>query len=157
MTNNPVDGVKRPGEAANEGKTPAMGDRQARALLNALDAGTLDELCGLRVKDVQERPRMKHLRLHGEGDKIRFLPAQPAACERIADYRAAAGHGADVGGPVFRPVRNPGGPLDRPLTAAAVYASVVMHHVRAAGADTARLCPSREVRSLLTAWRGPDG
>jgi hypothetical protein len=36
-----VDGVKRPIEGANEGKTPAIGDGQARALLNAPDAATL--------------------------------------------------------------------------------------------------------------------
>ncbi len=128
MTNNPVDGVKRPGEGANEGKTPALGDHQARALLNAPDAGMLkgqrdrailavllyhglrrDELCRLRVKDVQERRGVKHLRIHGKGDKIRFVPAHPAACERIADYLEAAGHGADASGPLFRPVKTPAG------------------------------------------------
>ena len=33
ITHNPVDGVKRPAEGSNEGKTPALSDDQARLLL----------------------------------------------------------------------------------------------------------------------------
>ena len=156
VVNNPVDGVRRPGEGANEGKTPALGDHQARSLLNAPDAGTTkgkrdrailavllyhglrrNELCLLRVRDVQERRGVKYLRVHGKGDKIRFVPAHPAALERIADYLDAAGHGADAGGPLFRPVKNPGGTLDGPLNGDSIYANVVMHYAKAAGIDAA--------------------
>ena len=35
VTHNPVRGVKRPKAETNEGKTPALGDAQARALLVA--------------------------------------------------------------------------------------------------------------------------
>src|ERR687891_1915482 len=35
VTYNPVTGVERPSEGANEGKTPALGDAQARTLLTA--------------------------------------------------------------------------------------------------------------------------
>jgi integrase/recombinase XerD len=38
---NPVDGVKRPMANGNEGSTPALGDRQARRLLEAPPADTL--------------------------------------------------------------------------------------------------------------------
>ena len=38
---NPVHGVERPTEGANEGKTPAISDEQARQLLNAPDPTTL--------------------------------------------------------------------------------------------------------------------
>lgn len=41
VTSNPVKGVKRPKMESLEGKTPAIGDQQARALLNAPDASTL--------------------------------------------------------------------------------------------------------------------
>jgi hypothetical protein len=47
---NPVDGVKRPMANGNEGSTPALGDRQARKLLEAPPADTLK---GVRVN----RPR----------------------------------------------------------------------------------------------------
>ena len=41
VTHNPVRGVKRPKADTNEGKTPALGDGQARALLEAPPADTL--------------------------------------------------------------------------------------------------------------------
>ena len=51
--------------------------------------------------------------------------------------RSSPTDGADGGGPLFRPVPNPGETLDRPLTGAAVYAGVLMHPARAAGTDPA--------------------
>lgn len=41
LTRNPVEGVKRPRMESTEGKTPAIGDYQARALLDGADASTL--------------------------------------------------------------------------------------------------------------------
>jgi len=41
VSHNPVRGVKRPKFDAHEGKTPALGDGQARALLEAPPADTL--------------------------------------------------------------------------------------------------------------------
>ncbi|MDH4606843.1 tyrosine-type recombinase/integrase, partial [Pseudomonas syringae] len=41
---NPVHGVKRPRIESNEGKTPALGDHQAKALLEAPDESTLKGL-----------------------------------------------------------------------------------------------------------------
>ena len=74
VTGNPVDGVKRPMANGNEGSTPALGDRQARKVLEAPAADTLkgvrdrailatllyhgirrEELCGLRVRDMHSR------------------------------------------------------------------------------------------------------
>ena len=41
VTHNPVKGVSRPSEGSNEGKTPALGDAQARRLFTAPDSETL--------------------------------------------------------------------------------------------------------------------
>src|SRR5215510_814726 len=41
VAGNPVDGVKRPMANSNEGTTPALGDEQARRLLEAPPADTL--------------------------------------------------------------------------------------------------------------------
>ena len=41
VTHNPVEGVKRPPVKSYEGKTPALGDHQARALLEAPDGISL--------------------------------------------------------------------------------------------------------------------
>jgi integrase/recombinase XerD len=72
VVGNPVDGVKRPPVESNEGKTPALGDAQARRLLDAPPPDTLkavrdrailatllyhgmrrEQLCLLRLKDMQ--------------------------------------------------------------------------------------------------------
>src|SRR5262249_61479175 len=72
VAGNPVDGVKRPAANGNEGSTPALGDAQARKLLDAPPEDTLkgvrdrailatllyhglrrEELCALRAKDIQ--------------------------------------------------------------------------------------------------------
>ena len=43
VTHNPVKGVERPKSESGEGKTPALGDHQARKLLGAPEATTLQE------------------------------------------------------------------------------------------------------------------
>lgn len=122
---NPVDGVKRPKSASTEGKTPAIGDHQARALLQVADPATLRglrdrailstllyhglrraELCSLHVGDVQERRGVRHLQVHGKGSKIRYVPLHPSAAGAIAAYLEVAGHGEDKTGALFRPVSN---------------------------------------------------
>jgi site-specific recombinase XerD len=99
---NPMHGVKRPRTRTNGGKTPALGDRQAKALLDAPDAITLkglrdrailavllyhglrrEEVAQLMLIDLQKRRGIKHLRIHGKGGKLRFLPLHPVASERI--------------------------------------------------------------------------
>jgi len=98
VATNPVDGVKRPMSNDNEGRTPALGDAQARKLLDAPPADTLkgvrdrailatllyhgisrEEPCGLRVKDMQSRQGVPHFRVKGERGKIRFVPFQVLA------------------------------------------------------------------------------
>jgi site-specific recombinase XerD len=54
---NPVTGVERPSEGANEGRTPALGDAQARALLEAPRGDT--------VKDKRDRAILATLLYHG--------------------------------------------------------------------------------------------
>src|SRR5215472_19057909 len=98
VAGNPVDGVKRPMANGNEGSTPALGDAQARRLLEAPSADTLkgvrdrailatllyhglrrEELCGLKVKDLHSRQGVMHFRVKGKREKIRFIPAHPMA------------------------------------------------------------------------------
>lgn len=145
VSGNPVDGVKRPMANGNEGTTPALGDRQARKLLEAPPADMLkgvrdrailatllyhgirrEELCGLRVKDLHSRQGVLHFRINGKRDKIRFIPVNAAAQRTIEDYLALAGHRGDLEGPLFRPVKNNRtGRLDRHLDPASVYRNIV--------------------------------
>lgn len=125
VRHNPVDGVKRPKNDSAEGKTPAIGDHEARSLLNAPDPTTLQgqrdrailsvllyhglrraELCRLNVDDLQLRRGVQHLRVHGKGSKIRYVPVHPGTAELLEAYLQHAGHRDDVQGALFRPIRN---------------------------------------------------
>ncbi|EPM73603.1 phage integrase family site specific recombinase [Pseudomonas syringae pv. theae ICMP 3923] len=111
---NPVHGVKRPRIESNEGKTPALGDHQAKALLEAPDESTLkgrrdramlavllyhglrrEEAAQLQVSDIQERRGIQHLKIHGKGGKVRYLPLHPVAAGRIHLYLERSGHHLD--------------------------------------------------------------
>jgi integrase/recombinase XerD len=142
VTHNPVKGVKRPKAESGEGKTPAIGDHQARELLAAPGAQSVkerrdrailstllyhalrrEELCKLKVRDFKHARRgVPHLKVSGKGEKTRYLPLHPGTNELIHDYLEAAGHGEDENGALFRPVRNNRtGRLDKALRPDAVY------------------------------------
>jgi len=142
VTHNPVKGVKRPRVESYQGKTPALGDHQARGLLDAPHNATLkgkrdravlatllyhalrrEELCKLRVKDFRhDRRGVAHLNVSGKGEKTRYIPLHPAAGGLIVDYLEQAGHGTDNTGALFRPVRNNRtGSLSQAITPDAVY------------------------------------
>ncbi len=125
VTMNPVKGVKRPKLESQEGKTRAIGDHQARSLLNAPDGDTLRgkrdrailstllyhglrraELCALTMGDLQHRRGVGHLRVHGKGGKLRYIPLHPGTAESIELYLQAAGHATEVQGGLFRPLRS---------------------------------------------------
>src|ERR1700686_3785981 len=117
VAGNPVDGVKRPIANNNEGSTPALGDAQARKLLDAPPEDTLKGVRdrailatllyhGLRVRDMQSRQGVLHFRVKGKRSKVRFVPVHVLAQRLIEEYLALAGLGADTAGPVFRPVTN---------------------------------------------------
>ena len=126
VTHNPVKGVQRPKADSNEGKTPALGDHQARKLLAAPGSDTLkakrdqaiiptllyhalrrDELCRLTVKDASHQRRsVTCLKVSGKGEKTRYVPLHPAASGLIADYLEADGRAGDAAGALFRPMRN---------------------------------------------------
>lgn len=153
---NPVHGVKRPRIETSEGKTPALGDHQAKALLDAPDPLKLkgmrdrailavllyhglrrEEAALLRVDDIQERRGIKHLRIHGKGGKLRFLPLHPVAAERIYLYLEASGHHQLAPkSPLFLPLR--GRSTGAGISANGIY-GVVGSYAKAAGIDVAGL------------------
>jgi integrase/recombinase XerD len=155
---NPVDGVKRPASNNNEGSTPALGDAQVRRLLEAPAPDTLkgvrdrailatlfyhgirrEELFLLRLRDLQSRLGVMHLRIKGKRDKIRFVPVHPMALRLIGEYLEMGKHG---GG---REPRKPGlsplpargeqrhGTLDKDLDPGSIYRNIVMKYAKATG------------------------
>jgi len=148
---NPVHGVKRPKIETNEGKTPALGDDQAKRLLDAPDTETVkgvrdrailavllyhglrrEEAARLTMSDLVERRGIKHLRVHGKGKKIRFLPLHPVAAERIYAYLERDSVRDTSSGPLFRSVR--GKTTGAGVTANGLY-TVVAHWARVAGIE----------------------
>ncbi len=148
VTHNPVKGVKRPRAESGEGRTPALGDHQARDLLSAPGKETevgeetvkerrdrailstllfhalrRDELCKLKVRDARHARRgVPHLKVAGKGEKTRYLPLHPGTNELIHDYLDAARHGEDENGALFRPLKNNRtGRLEKALTPDGVY------------------------------------
>lgn len=120
-----VKGVKRPPVESWPGKTSALGDAQARALLEAPKAETLKGkrdrailsallyhgirrgIGQLKVKDYNQMRRgVPHLRIKGKGGKMRFIPTHPGTLTLIEEYPEAAGHGQDPNMLLFRPVKN---------------------------------------------------
>ena len=141
VTHNPVKGVRRPKVESYEGKTPALGDAQARHLLK-LPAGEdlkpkrdrallslllyhglrREELSQLTVQDVHARRGVPHLRVHGKGGKVRHIPLHPGTQELLTDYLEASGHAHEKSGALFRPIRNNRtGELDRMLSGDGIY------------------------------------
>lgn len=154
VTHNPVKGVKRPKVDSYEGKTPALGDAQARQLLDAPPADTLkgkrdrailsvllfhalrrEELTHLLVKDFNhERRGVPHLRVHGKGGKLRYIPTHPNTLRLVSEYLEVTGHGADLDGPLFRPIRNQrAGHTATALTPGGVYSEVVVRYMKQVG------------------------
>ena len=151
---NPVKGVKRPKVDTYEGKTPALGDHQARQLLDAPRKDTLkglrdrailsvllfhalrrEELTKLKVKDFNlMRTGVAHLRIQGKGGKTRYVPTHPATLGHITEYLVKAGHGEDLDGSLFRPIRNTrGGSTTEAMTVGGVYEYAVCQYLRSIG------------------------
>jgi integrase/recombinase XerD len=142
VTHNPVKGVERPKTESGEGKTPALGDHQARKLLDApsedstrskrdrailstllFHALRREELSKLKVRDFRHaRKGVPHLKVSGKGGKTRYVPLHPGTHGLIHEYLDAAGHGEDAAGALFRPVRNnTTGRLDKAITPDGIY------------------------------------
>jgi integrase len=105
VTHNPVKDIKRPSGEDYQGKMPAIGDHQARGLLEAPKNVSLrdkrdrailatllyhalrrEELCKLLVKDFKhERRGVAHLKVSGKGGKTRYIPLHPAAGGLVLD------------------------------------------------------------------------
>jgi len=155
---NPVDGVKRPAANGNEGSTPALGDAQARRLLEAPAPDTLkgvrdrailavllyhgirrEELCQLRLRDMQSRQGVMHLRIKGKRDKVRYIPLHPMGLRLIGEYlemakRGGGQDGVDLDGALFRPVKNNRtGTLNKHLDPGSIYKNIVAKYGRETG------------------------
>ncbi len=130
-----------------------------RALLSAPDPDTLkgkrdrailsmflfhglrrEELAALKVRDLQVRRGVPHVRVHGKGGKTRYVPTHPQALGDIEEYLAAAGHREELNSALFRSLWRVPGASDWGLTADALYKSVVMHYAQQVGLKVVGFC-----------------
>jgi site-specific recombinase XerD len=124
VTTNPVQGVKRPTVSRDQGVTAAFDAKQARALLEAPGDKTLlglrdrailsvllqagprrAEVARMKVKDFHLNMGYDSLRYVRKGNKQHSVTLHPQTAQRIRDYLARAGHGEELEGPLFRPVK----------------------------------------------------
>jgi site-specific recombinase XerD len=129
---NPVRDIKRPRVNRRQGTTRAFSAREARKILDAPDPTTLQglrdrailsvglqagprrsEIANLLVKDYHTNAGYKSLHFIRKGGEDLSLAINPQTAQRIEDYFAIAGHGHDLDGALFRPIR-PNQRLDDP-------------------------------------------
>jgi site-specific recombinase XerD len=95
------------------------------------------------VRDLQQREGVLHFRVHGKGDKIRYIPVGLIAQRLINDYLEAAKHKGDLDGALFRPVKNNTiKSLEKHLRPDSVYQDIVRHYGERVGinADVHGFC-----------------
>ena len=121
---NPVVNVARPSINREEGSTAAFSKAEARRLLDAPAPDTLAglrdrailsvglqvglrraEIAGLTVGDLHQNRGYDALRLTRKGGRRDALAINPQAAARIRAYLEKAGHSAEHGAPLFRPLR----------------------------------------------------
>lgn len=155
---NPTHGVKRPSEGTYEGKTSALGETEARKLLDAPPEDTLkgvrdrailatylfhglrvSELTNLAPGSIKNREGVPHLEVLGKRSKIRFVPLHPKAQRLIADYLEMAGHGDELKKPLFRSVAHHNLNSPTQLNQQGLYSNVIKKWALVAGLDTSQI------------------
>jgi site-specific recombinase XerD len=116
---NPLRDIRRPRVNRRQGTTRAFSAKEAapdpttlqglrdRAMLSVgFQAGPRRaEIASLLVKDFHTNLGYKSLHFIRKGGEDLSLALNPQTAQRIADYLAFAGHGDDLDGPLFRPIR----------------------------------------------------
>jgi site-specific recombinase XerD len=124
---NPVGEVERPAINRDEGATAAFSKAQARKLLDLPGENTVAglrdrailsvglqvglrraEIAVLKVGDLHQNRGYDSLRVMRKGGRRDALAINPQTAARLRAYLDAAGHGIDIDGPLFRPLRHNG-------------------------------------------------
>ena len=121
LDNNPAHAVRGPKYSQKKGKTPVLDREEARALIAAIDTGSLTGLrdraligvmvytfarigavLQMNVGDYFRQGRRGWVRLHEKGGKEHEAPCIPKLETYLDEYIAAAGIGREADGPLFR-------------------------------------------------------
>ena len=124
VSRNPASEVERPAINREEGTTLAFSKAQARKILDQPAEDTAQglrdrailsvglqvglrraEISALTVGDLHQNRGYDSLKVVRKGGRRDALAIHPQTAQRIRTYLDAAGHGADLDGPLFRPLR----------------------------------------------------
>jgi len=124
---NPVTEIERPAINRDEGSTLAFAKAEARQILDLPDETTIEglrdrailsvglqvglrraEIAGLTVGDLHQNRGFDSLRVIRKGGRRDALAINPQTAVRLRSYIERAGHGDDMDGPLFRPLRHNG-------------------------------------------------
>ena len=150
---NPAHAVRGPKYSQKKGKTPVLDREEARALLAAIDTGSLTGLrdraligimiytfarvgavLQMNVGDYFSQGRRGWVRLHEKGGKEHEAPCIPKLETYLDEYIAAAGIAADKDGPLFRTTGRSTGTPHR-MTQQDAY-RMIQRHAKRAGIKT---------------------
>jgi site-specific recombinase XerD len=153
LESNPAHAVRGPRYSQKKGKTPVLDREEARALIAAIDTGTLTgrrdrALIGvmvytfarvgavlqMNVGDYFSQGRRGWVRLHEKGGKEHEAPCIPKLETYLDEYIAAAGIAGDTSGPLFRTTGRSTGTPHR-MTQQDAY-RLIQRHARRAGIKT---------------------
>jgi site-specific recombinase XerD len=118
---NPAHAVRGPKYVVKKGKTPVLGNDEARALLDSIDTSTLiglrdrtligvmiytfariNAVLNMKVKDYFTQGRRGWVRLHEKGGKEHEVPCHHTLEQYLDEYLTAAGLADDPDGVLFR-------------------------------------------------------
>jgi site-specific recombinase XerD len=182
---NPAASVKAPKHVVKKGKTPVLSARDARTLLDSIEAerdngdGTktpllvglrdraligvmvfsfarISAVLGMKVEDYYPNGKRWWLRLHEKGGKFHELPAHHTAEAYLDGYIEAAGIAGDRKGPLFRSVAGKSGTLTaRPFRRDNALAMIKRRAVAAGLSD--RVCCHTFRATGITAYLEAGG
>jgi site-specific recombinase XerD len=153
LETNPAHAVRGPKYSQKKGKTPVLDREEARALIAAIDTGSLTGLrdraligvmiytfarvgavLQMNVGDYFSQGRRGWVRLHEKGGKEHEAPCVPKLEHFLDEYITAAGIGDDKEGPLFRTTGRSTGKAHR-MTQQDAY-RMIQRHARRAGIRT---------------------
>lgn len=168
---NPVRDIKRPRVNRRQGTTRALSPKEARKVLDTPTSNSLmglrdrailsvglqagprrSEIASLLVRDYHTNVGYKSLHFIRKGGEDLSLAINPQTAQRIEEYLAAAGHGDDLDGPLFRPLRiNQRRMEERRHVHPVTINRILKKHVKEAGLDQGYSAHSMRTTFITTA------
>jgi site-specific recombinase XerD len=153
LEHDPAHAVRGPKYSQRKGKTPVLDREEARALIGAIDTGSVTGLrdraligimiytfarvgavLQMDVADYFSQGRRGWVRLHEKGGKEHEAPCVPKLETYLDEYIAAAGIADDKAGPLFRTTGRSTGTA-HPMTQQDAY-RMIQRHAKRAGIRT---------------------